>query len=130
MLSIVMDGVTYNLRVRFDTINRSFRLDEGENAGIMLSGLYNRDLYGTYYDYTMEIERDPNDTATYDAFYEAISAPVESHSVTLPYGQGTITFDAMVTSGSDVYKGKIAGKQQWSGLVVQFTAKKPYREPA
>lgn len=129
MLSIVMDGVTYNLRVRFDTINRSFRLDEGENAGIMLSGLYNRDLYGTYYDYTMEVERDPNDTATYDAFYEAISAPVESHTVTLPYGQGTITFDAMVTSGSDVYKGKVAGKQQWSGLVVRFSAKKPYREP-
>lgn len=129
MYTIVMDGVTYRLRVRYRTISRSFRLDEGDNAGTMLSGLYRRDLYGTYYDYSMEVEPDPAYPEDYDSFYEAISAPVDSHSITLPYSQGTITFDAMVTGGSDTYQGKVAGRHMWKGLSVQFTAQKPKREP-
>ena len=129
MMTIVMDGVTYRLRVRYETLGRNFHLDDGENADYMLSGLYKRDLLGTYYDYSMEIEPDPMYPADYDSFFEAITAPVDSHSLTLPYGQGTITFDAMVTSGSDLYRGQVAGSNRWGGLQVQFTAQKPQREP-
>ena len=95
----------------------------------MLSGLYKRDLLGTYYDYAMEVEPDPQYPGDYDSFFEAITAPVDSHSLTLPYGQSTITFDAMVTSGSDLYRGQVAGFNRWGGLQVQFTAQKPQREP-
>lgn len=128
-MTIVMDQVTYHLRVKYQTLGRSFHLDDGENADWMLSGLYKRDLLGTYYDYTMEVEPDPRYPDDYDSFFEAITAPVDSHSLTLPYGQGTITFDAMVTSGSDLYKGQLAGVSRWGGLQVQFTAQKPQREP-
>ena len=72
---------------------------------------------------------DPRFPADYDAFYEAISAPVSSHSLTLPYGQSTITFDAMVSEGTDLYRGKVANRTRWGGLQVQFTAKKPQRTP-
>ena len=34
-------------------------------------------------------------------FYEAISAPVDSHSLTVPYAQGTLTFEAYVANGDD-----------------------------
>ena len=130
MMTIVMDQVSYRLRVRFDTLGRNFRLEDGENASYMLSGLYKRDLYGTYYDYTMEEEPDPQYPEDYDSFFDAISAPVDSHSITLPYGQGTITFNAMITSGGDIYHGVAAGRKRWSGLQVQFTAQAPQREPA
>ena len=124
-----MDGVTYNLRVRFETITRSFRIEDGQNAGSMLSGLYKRDLVGTFYDYSMEIEPDPLHPSDYDAFYQEISAPVDSHTITLPYGQSTITFDAMVTYGNDVYRGITAGRKRWNGLQVTFTSIEPLREP-
>lgn len=129
MMTIVMDGVTYRLRVRYETLGRNFHLDDGENSDYMLSGLYKRDLLGTYYDYAMEVEPDPQYPRDYDSFFEAITAPVDSHSLTLPYGQSTITFDAMVTSGSDLYRGQVAGFNRWGGLQVQFTAQKPQREP-
>lgn len=128
-MQIVMDGVTYHLRVRYETIGRSFRVADGENAGDMLSGLYQRDLIGTYYDYTLEVEPDPQHREDYDSFFEAISSPVASHSVTLPYGQSTLTFQAMVTGGGDLYRGQVAGWRRWSGLQVQFTAQKPQKEP-
>ena len=114
-VQVIMDGVSYRLNVRYETLGRSFRLDEGQNAGKMLSGDYTRDLMGTYYDY--------------DAFFDAISAPVKSHSLTLPYGQSTITFGAMVSVGTDLYQGKVANRTRWGGLQVQFTAKKPQRTP-
>lgn len=129
MFGVILDGIRYNLRVSFKTIQRTFRVADGDNAGDLLSGLYQRDLIGTYYDYSMQVEGDPADPDTYDRFYEAISAPVDSHQLTLPYGQGSITFDAMVTGGSDTYRGTIRGKKQWGGLTVEFTAIEPYREP-
>lgn len=128
-MKIVMDGTTYNLRVQYETIGRSFRLEDGENAGKMISGLYERDLVGTYYDYSMSVEPEPGSEADYDAFYEAISAPVSSHSITMPYGQGAMTFDAMVYEGTDLYRGMVAGQRKWAGLQVTFSAKGPQRTP-
>ena len=128
-MQILMDGITYRLNVRYETLGRNFRLDEGQNAGKMLSGDYTRALMCTYYDYSMAVEPDPRYPADYDAFYEAISAPVSSHSITLPYGQSTITYEAMVSEGADLLRGKVANRTRWGGLQVQFTAKKPQRTP-
>lgn len=128
-MTITMDGVVYRLFVRYESLGRSFRLEDGDNAGKMLSGYQKRDLIGTYYDYSMQVDPDPAAPGDYDAFFDAISAPVDSHSLTLPYGQSTITFDAMVTSGDDAYQGKVAGRQRWGGLQVQFTAQAPQKEP-
>ena len=129
MFGAILDGVTYNLRVTYETLRRSFRIADGDNAGNMLSGYYQRDVIGTYYDYEMTVEADPNDPATYDNFYEAITAPVDSHEITLPYGQGTITFHAMVTEGEDYYRGTVGRKKRWGSLRVLFTAIEVKREP-
>lgn len=62
-------------------------------------------------------------------FSRQSAPPVDSHSITVPYGQGTITFDAMVTAGNDRFRGRVGQQQRWKGLQVQFTAIKPQREP-
>ena len=124
---VTMDGIQYHVRVKIGTIGRSFRIGEGDNSSIMLSGLYDRDILGTYYDYEMEVEPDPFHPEDYDRFYEAISAPVQSHEITLPYGQSSITYDAMVSSGEDTMRDKIAGVQRWTRLKVQFSAARPQR---
>ena len=128
-MKVIMDSVTYRLRVRFESLGRSFRVEDGDNAGSMLSGYYQRDVIGTYYDYTMEVEPDPRYPEDYDSFFDAVSAPAASHTITVPYGQGTITYTAMVMSGSDVYRGRVAGVERWGGLRVEFTAQSPQKEP-
>lgn len=128
-MTITMDGVPYRLRVKLGTLRRSFRIEESERSGMVKSGEEFRDIIGTYYDYTMDVEPDPAAPEDYDAFFEAISAPVESHTVTLPYGQGTITYQAMVSAGEDKQRDKVAGVTRWTGLTVTFTAKMPQRRP-
>lgn len=120
MTTIVMDGVTYHLCLPFRGLQRSFSLLEGQNKGVALSQRRIRDLKGTGYTYTLAVEPDPRYPTDYDDFYTAITAPVDSHEITLPFGQGTITYDAQVASGSDIYGGIKAGIGQWQGLRITF----------
>ena len=124
-----MDGTTYRVRIVYDTLIRSFELLEGVNAGEMLSGRHERDLLGTGYTYQMQVEPDPRYPTDYDAFFEAISAPVDSHTIIMPYGQTTITYEAMVESGQDTYRGIISGRTRWRGLTVQYRYIEPQRVP-
>lgn len=127
---VTMDGKQYRVRVKIRTLRRSFRIEEDDRSGMVKSGAYFRSIIGTYYDYAMEVEPDPAAPEEYDAFFEAISAPVEFHTVTVPYGQDTMTYDAMVSSGEDTQRDKIGGVTRWTGLTVNFSARKPQRRPA
>ena len=129
MAGIQMDGRTYKVRVIFGSIEETARLEEGVNAGDMLSYRHERDLAGTFYDHSMGVEPDPRYPEEYDRFYEDISAPVDSHIITMPHGQGTITYEAMVSVAKHVSKGTIGGVRRWSGLSVSFSSIKPVRVP-
>lgn len=124
-----VDGVSYNVLVPIGGLKRSFEIKEGPGSLTYIDGEYDRDVVGTYYNYEVQIDKRNSSPEDYDALYEAISAPVKSHTVSFPYGQGILTFDAYVTGGNDGFEKKLAGKQYWGGLSITFYAKKPKREP-
>ena len=126
---ITMDGVAYRLGTVYLSRRRTFTLIEGKNRGDSLAERRIRDLRGTGYSYSMRIEPDPAHQEDYDAFFEAISAPVDCHTITLPYGQGTITYEAAISDGSDIDKGIIGGLRRYTGLTVNFAYMQPQRLP-
>lgn len=126
---LTMDGVVYHVRVVYDSMELSFELIEGPNAGTMLSGRDERDLLGTEYGYQLAVEPDPAYREDYDAFFHAISAPVNTHHIELPYGQTTLAYDAKVTGGRLKLGGKMMGKNLWHGLVVNYEPIEPQRVP-
>lgn len=79
---------------------------------------------------TLSIEPDPRYLSDYDSFYEAISAPVDYHTITMPHGQTDMSYKAKVVSGSHKLRGKINGKRYYYGLQVQFQPLAPQREPS
>ena len=125
---LTMDGTVYRVRIKYDTLRRAFELVEGANAGDMLSGRHERDLIGTKFEYQMAIEPDPFYRADYDAFFDAIS-DCKEHTITVPYGQTTLTYVADVSSGEDRWRGTMGNQEVWSGLVVNFMAKSVQKEP-
>ena len=127
---IVVDGISYDVRVRYESLQRTFKLVEGRHAGTSLRYKKIRDLQGTAYEYQFEVEPNPtNITGTYgyDAFYEAISAPVDSHSIEIIYGQTTKSFDAYIESGTDKFQGTHAGNNKFGALTVKFISIGPVR---
>lgn len=123
-----VDGVGYKVSVPTGGLKRSFDVLDGPNAGRMLGGGMTRDVIGTFYNYQLEINRDGASLAEYDRLFEVLSAPVDAHTVTFPYGQETLTFRAYVTKGNDSLLRKSRGKSYWGGLSIQFVAMAPQRK--
>lgn len=128
MSVFTLDGKAYNVFVPADGIRRSGQILDGENAGRTLSGGMIRDIIGTYYNYSISIYTQQTDYAEYDALYEELTAPVDFHVLTVPYGQGTITFDAYITSAEDTLQ-SMAGGNRWGNLTINFIAMDPQRRP-
>ena len=124
-----IDGV--NLRLWVKSLKRTFAVTDTENSARVQSYRMHRDIIGTFYNYTLEIDAERSNPADYDTFYEIISSPTESHNMVFPYGQETLSFEAYVTSGEDSLrinlKAQDGHKNHWSGLSITFTAMEPQR---
>lgn len=112
--------------VGVESLKRSFRIPDGPNAGEMLSGDYERDIVGTYYDYDLILTAEQMPDSEYNALYEIITAPVNSHTVVMPYGLSAITYEAMIQSGTDELIPMDDGTW-WGNFNISFRAKKPQR---
>lgn len=124
---IKVDGTTYRVLVEYDSLKRSFELMEGNNTGTAVSGRSIRDVLGTNYKYEMTVRADPKYPTDYDSFFYKISEPVDYHTVVLPFGQSTLTFQAKILDGSDVYKGYYNGYHRWDKMSLVFEAMAPQR---
>nr|DAR36384.1 MAG TPA: hypothetical protein [Caudoviricetes sp.] len=131
MSGISIDGVDYDL-VHIVSLKRSFSVLDGPNTGRVQTGEMRRDIIGTYYNYTLKIEPDQSNAsiAQYDALYEIISSPAESHTIKVPYGQVWKQFKAYVTSGADNLMLKTDDHSKWDGLEINFIAMFPERVPS
>lgn len=123
---IILDGVTYST-LHVVSLKRSFSVLDTENTGRMSNGQMQRAIIGTYYNYSVEIDADAASRSDYDTFFEAISAPVDSHTLKIPYGQTTMTFQAYVTQGSDELEAMLPSANRWGGLSFNFIAMAPQR---
>lgn len=123
----LLDGKAY--RVEVEELERSFAVMDSENSGRTADYNMHRDIIGTFYNYTLKVFPADGDLEAYDAFYDAVSNPVyESHEITFPYGQETLTFKAYVSQGKDKLR-KRNGKNIWGmdGLSLNFVAMEPQR---
>lgn len=126
--TFTLDGKEYR-RLHVVSLKRSFSVLDGENAGRTMDGAMQRDIIGTYYNYSMEIDPEDSDPDEYDELYEAISAPVNSHEVVFPYGRDVLKFQAYVANGDDELF-DASGGNRWDNLSINFVAMKPQRRPS
>ena len=122
-----IDGKEYKVFAVFPTIKNSFSIKEGGNAGTAQNGREIRDILGTAYSYSMDISPNPNFPEDFDELFHVLSAPVNSHVVEMPYGQGTITFAAAISEGERTYRGKSGGFERWAEMSVTFRPLTPQR---
>lgn len=126
-MKFTVDGKEYNVFVT--ELTRSARVKESNLSGDVKSGEHFRDMVGTYYDYSMSIGTDSLSRDDYDSLYEILSAPVESHTVRLPYGRTILEFEAYIEEIEDNMKSDRQTDRNWTDLSIMFYAKKPQRRP-
>lgn len=121
-----IDGV--DLRLKVTKLDREFSVTDTENSGRLKNYEMYREIAGTFYNYTMEIEPITQYREDYDTFYQMISAPETKHRLVVPYAQKTLEFEAYVTKGKDSLQRR-GDKNLWHGLSVYFVAMSPQRRP-
>lgn len=125
-----IDGVEFT-RAVVDKPKRSFQILDGENAGRqLLTAKMERDVLGTFYNYNMNIDSSFMTKEEYDELYEILSAPVDSHTIEVPYGQSMLVYEAYITSGSDELLAIRNSVNLWDNLSINFVAMEPQRRPA
>lgn len=119
-----LDGIDYDVNVI--KLERSFEVSDSDSSGRTKDWVMHRDVVGTFYNYSVTIEPNFANMDSYNAFYEAISAPIAMHNMTFPYGNTTLTFNAYCTKGKDNLMIR-NGINYWNGLTVNFIAIEPQK---
>lgn len=118
-----LNGKSFNVQVM--SLKRSFEVKDAVSAVVVQSGNIYREILGTYYNYTITVREKNGDRAAFDAFWEEISKPVESHVCVFPYNQSTITQRMYVKSGSQDIGRLHADGAEWRDITIQFIAQSP-----
>lgn len=122
---VTIDGASFDVGVEY--IKRQARIEDGPNAGNSKRGDWIRDVYGTYYDYILAFDTSAGlSRADYDTLYSILTAPVEFHTLVVPYGQSTLSFAAGITGAEDNVILMDDGTV-WGNLSITFRAKSPQR---
>lgn len=124
-----VDGIEFTKAI-VDKPKRSFQILDGENAGRqILTAKMERDVLGTFYNYSMNIDSRFMSKEEYDQLYYLLSAPVDSHIIEVPFGQETLVYEAYVTNGTDELVNIRNKVNNWANLSINFIAMEPQRRP-
>lgn len=126
-----VDGDEYRGLV-ITNIQQNFEVLDGENAGRTKSGRMKRDVVGVYYNYSMTFAPNatPDSKAQFDKLFNILSSPDDSHMITMPHNQSTLTFEAYITSGErTLLLHTPQGGNQWGEMSISFIAMDPQRRP-
>ena len=119
----IMDGKTWDITV--EAIEQQGAVTDTDKSTRTLSGKMNRDIIGTFYNYSMTVSPKNNNYAEFDAFYTAITSPIESHSVSFPHNQSMLNFEAYVTTANRPLKKMTENYNRWGQMTVNFIAMSP-----
>ena len=119
MSLITIDGINFDVGIV--KITRKARIDKKE-LGTTLDGKMHYQGLGTYYDYTVTFNTKKCNVEEYDALYEVLTSPQAEHTVTLPYGQESITGTYSITASNDSIVSNFTSFRRWSSLQVTFEA--------
>ncbi len=124
MSLFVIDGESYDVGII--KVTRTPNIEKNK-LGATLDGTYHNEPIGTYFDYTFTINSKALSVSDYDALYQILTAPVEYHTVTVPYGQSSITFDADISVGNDEMLVNYSNFRKWGQLKVVCKSIRPQR---
>ena len=122
---IIVDNTEYLVGLEYDSLKRKFSHVEGPNTGTSILGRTIRDILGSAYTYSMTIHGLEDYQRDYDQLYALLTDASDYHTVSLPFGQTLITFDAVIETADDTYKGYYNGQYRWDDLEVTFTPIEP-----
>ncbi len=124
---IWVDGTKYDFPC---DITRTARIVSSDVSGMLMNRTEYNDTLATYYDYTLKFAIPINRMNLYAAFFEQVTAAVDSHTFTFPYNQSKIDIVGKVESVSDVFYREVGGVNIWRSVQMTVKALEPSKKGA
>lgn len=106
-------------------IDRVAEMQASDISGLLLNKQYFNDVIGTFLKYTVTIVVPFGKENDYVRLYNVLTDPVDAHSFSLPYDQGSISITGRVTDISDVYRKLADGSVHWRGIKFTVISNSP-----
>ncbi len=120
---LYIDGIGYKIDVLSVKRTADFLDKYAERTE---NGDLERELIGVYFNYKLQLGPGV-DRTEYARLWDKLTEPIEFHEVTVPDEDGDYTFTAYFSNVADELLRKVAEKNYWKNLTVNFIAKKPAR---
>ena len=127
---IIIDKVEYKANWIESSLKRKAEIINGDASGRLqgTKAMY-LDYVGTFYNYVGDLRRakDCSD-AEWEALFIALSNPINNHTITLPFGNGTISNEFYISSVESKLITSERGHNEWDKVYsVTFTSMRPQR---
>lgn len=122
-----IDGRSFDVAVV--SLKQNFEVLDGPNAGRTMDARMHRDILGTFYNYTIEVDLAQLNRADADALFNIVSAPVDSHVCAFPHGQESLTQDMYIAKGSRELFRQYGNRNYWGKMSWNYIAMAPSRTP-
>ncbi len=122
---IILDGIVWDVTPE---IKRISKVKSSDLSGDMMDGSYFNDVEGQYVDFECKIGVPwYYNGGKYADFYEALAAPVDGHTLIMPYNEGMMQFTVRVEVVEDEYVRRPGGRNYWRNTTVKFISNGPTR---
>lgn len=118
-----VDGQAYDVIVPEKGITETTEILDSDKSTRAQNGTMFRDIIGAFRNYTVTVIAKSSARADFDNLYNTLASPVESHKITVPHGQSTITFQAYCTSVARSLKRASQLGYDWDEMEIKFVAK-------
>lgn len=126
---VKLNGRYYHVAIT--NLERTINITDGENAGRTKPPAADmiRDIVGVFIGYTAGFEVKEGDVTEYDDMILTLAQPMDYIPVVMPFGQGTLAFDAYITKIKDKLLNNIGGVRRWGNCTVEFTPMRAQIKP-
>lgn len=126
---IQLGGRYYHVAIT--KLKRTINITDGENAGRTMPPAADmiRDIVGVFIGYTANFEIKEGDVNEYDDMILTLAQPRDYIPVVMPFGQGSLSFDAYITKIEDELLNNIGGVRRWGKCTVEFTPMRAQIKP-
>lgn len=127
---ITIDGVNYKANWIESTLKRNAEIINGDASGRLQNtkAMY-LDYVGTFYNYDGDLRREKGcSDAEWEALFIVLTNPINNHTITVPFGNGTISNEFYISSVKSKLITSERGHNEWDkAYSVTFTSMRPQR---